>query len=202
MKNKLTAIFALLVVVLFTACNQVKTTPEEDLNSFFSAMQQGDYVTADKYLDAKEEDRFLDDLASFDNNDSAFVKQLQSFTYEILESNEVDRNTYDMKVKVNYPDLIPPFSAVMTKLSILVLTDPSVQSMNDEEINKEVADLLAIAARDMENEIETVEEEYTLQMKKGKENWEIDINNNALVRSITGGLYEQASEEEATEKTE
>lgn len=185
-------------LLLFSACSQVKTTPTEDLNAFFGHMQKGHYAQADTYIRGEDDERFLEDLESFDNQDSLFVQKIQSFTYEILEEKEIDKNTSELRVKATYPNMIEPFSAVMTKLSLLVLTDPSIQRMTDEQINEEVSKLLSIATRDMEEEIIDAEHEFTVTMHKGQTVWEADIENDELIRTLTGGLYQTEKEEDAT----
>lgn len=178
----------LLSLVMLTACTQKTETPEQTLEAFLSHMQKGEYAKADEYIHNPSEEKLTKDLEGF-STDSEFVRILRTYEFEIGKEIKTLGNEAIIPLKAKYPNLVPVFSDVMTRVSELIFTDPTIQKLSDEQMKEKVNTMLSETAKEMEAELEYKESEFEVKLIKEGQDWKVDIDNKELVHTLSGHLF-------------
>ena len=187
-------VLAVLVLAACTTDNTPAASAEETLTAFLYHMKRGEYDQANDYV-YSEDDLLSEDLKNFDGGNRAFVDQLQGFDYTLSDAAEQEEDA-TVQVNANHPNLVPVFSVVMTDLTEMIMTDPRIQGLSDEQMMQQVNQMLAdeTMSRVREGGLETLEKEFPVTLRIDGNDWKVDMENEELVKMLTGNIFSTPSE--------
>lgn len=177
-------ISALLVFTL-VACSS-KETPKEVVEKGISAIKNLDLIQIQKYFNAEditdENDVFGED---FDiENAEIFALMTKNISYEIINEDTGDKSaTVEAKItNINMAIIMREF---ITQALILAFEQMGETEVDEEEMQKQMEDLLIDLLSKEDNEMITTEVNIKLNEVDGE--WKIDLNDE-LVNALFGGL--------------
>ncbi|CEO89975.1 DUF4878 domain-containing protein [Syntrophaceticus schinkii] len=174
----LLCILAIAVVGCFGA------SPENVTKDFFSAVKDGDFNTAAKYVKQESKDEFRDELESGQDLDDKKRAELlfSKLSWEILSSS-TEKNEAEVKAKVTSIDMVSVVTDVMNKILPLAFASAFDENSNDDKIEELTEQYFDNAMSDPN--APTVTSEVTIKLVKEKGDWLI-VPDDDLLNALTG----------------
>jgi hypothetical protein len=185
MKKIILLFISTLLIFTLVACSS-KETPKEVVEKGISAIKNLDLIQIQKYFNADEisdeNDVFGQD---FDvENAEIFALMTKNLTYEIINVNTNDKvATVETKItNINMAVIMKDF---ITQALILAFEQIGETEVDEEEMQKQMEDLLIELLSKEDNEMITTEVDIELNEVDGE--WKIDLNDE-LINALFGGL--------------
>ena len=138
-----------------------------------------------------------DTLGGDDEMTSTFIKTIFGhMDYTVEDTEEVDENTVNVKVKIKNVDMMAAVKSMYSELILYAATNPDITSDNDALTKKIVESLSASVENTAKEEDGVVEKEVTIKMVKKDGQWKVDDcadNQEEILSVITGGIGDAMS---------
>jgi hypothetical protein len=185
MKKIILLFISTLLVFTLVACSS-KETPKEVVEKGITAIKNLDLIQIQKYFNAEEitdeNDVFGQD---FDvENAEIFALMTKNLTYEIISVDTSD-NVATVEAKVTNINMAVIMREFFTQALILAFEQIGETEVDEEEMQKQMEDLLIELLSKEDNEMITTDVDIKLNEVDGE--WKIDLNEE-LVNALFGGL--------------
>jgi hypothetical protein len=185
MKKIILLFISTLLVFTLVACSS-KETPKEVVEKGITAIKDLDIVQIQKYFDtddiSEENDIFGDD---FEVEDMEIFKLMtKNISYEVVSVN-VDGEVAVVEAKITNIDMAVVMREYITQALALAFGQIGQPDIDEEEMQKQMEDLLIELLSKEDNEMITTQVDITLNDVEGV--WKIDLND-ALTNALFGGL--------------
>jgi hypothetical protein len=185
MKKIILLLISTLLVFTLVACSS-KETPKEVVEKGITAIKDLDIVQIQKYFDtddiSDENDIFGDD---FEVEDMEIFKLMtKNISYEVVNVN-IDGEVAIVKAKITNIDMAVVMREYITQALALAFGQIGQSEIDEEEMQKQMEDLLVELLSKEDNEMITTQVDITLNDVDGV--WKIDLDD-ALTNALFGGL--------------
>lgn len=192
-KVSIALVLCAVMVFSFTACGEVKNA-EKTVTNYFTALCSKNFEESESYIIADEkttEPQTGDKDKKDDPANDVFSQHFyDTFKYEILESEKVDKNTVNVKIKLNTADMtkiLPEYLNLALQLGFASAFD---EEYTDEKMNAELEKF-------MENSLKSEnasmrETELSVKVKKIDGKWLIEADEK-FADAVTGGMVTVAN---------
>ena len=158
-------------------------SPDSVVKDFFSAVKDGDFDAAAKYVKQDNRDEFRDELESaqdLEDNKSAELL-FSKLSWEILSSS-TEKNQAKVKAKITSIDIVRVVTDVMNKIMPLAFASAFDENANDKI--EELTEQYFISAMSDPN-APTITSEATIKLVKENGDWLV-VPDDDLLNAMTG----------------
>lgn len=179
------AIIAVVCVLVLGGNSEAKQA-EKAVSTFFGALQKGNFEEANKYV--------VGDLLANEGADELFNSQdamkvmCQGLKCEIVSSNGSE-GKYTVKAKITNKSFKDVFSKYMTKAFSLAFSQAFNANATEEDMTKQMAELLVEQYNSDEVQTATTEVDFTVS-KNSEGNWIIGGEETAILEALLPGYTE------------
>ncbi len=173
------------------------SSPESVTLDFLSAVKDGDFDTAAKYVKQDSKDEFRDELETGQDLDDEKCAELlfSKLSWEIL-STSTEKNQAEVEAKVTSIDMVSVVTDVMGKIMPLAFASAFDENSDDKKIEELTDQYFENAMSDPD--APTVTNEVTIKLVKEDGDWSI-VPDDDLLNAMTGNagkLAEMFEDEE------
>ncbi len=151
-------------------------SPDSVVKDFFSAVKDGDFDAAAKYVKQDNRDEFRDELESaqdLEDNKSAELL-FSKLSWEILSSS-TEKNQAKVKAKITSIDMVRVVTDVMNKIMPLAFASDKIEELTEQYFISAMSDPNA----------PTITSEVTIKLVKENGDWLV-VPDDDLLNAMTG----------------
>lgn len=187
LKKFMAIVLSAILITGLGGCSKIEKA-ESALNSTMEALQEGDFVTAARYIENTD---VLTSNSTFNTykDNSDFTKAIFSkLSYKINSAEEIDSSTVKMNVEitnVNMQTIVSNAIGEMFSLALSNIFASEEDQLSEEDMQNKMIEFIidGINADDAETVTNTVD----INAVKTGGSWKIDVDN-TVIDAVTGGL--------------
>ncbi len=185
MKKITLILISTLLVFILAACSSA-VTPKEVVEKGITSIKELNLIQIQKYFNTDEisdENDILGEDFEVENME-IFALMTKNISYEVIDE-KIDGDEATVKAKITNINMTVIMGEYITQALALAFSQIGQTDVDEDEIQKQMEDLLVDLLSKEDNEMITTE--VDVKLNKVDEDWKIDLNDD-LVNALFGGL--------------
>lgn len=185
MKKITLILISTLLVFILAACSSA-VTPKEVVEKGITSIKELNLIQIQKYFNTDEisdENDILGEDFEVENME-IFALMTKNISYEVIDE-KIDGDEATVKAKITNINMTVIMGEYITQALALAFSQIGQTDVDEDEIQKQMEDLLVDLLSKEDNEMITTE--VDVKLNKVDKDWKIDLNDD-LVNALFGGL--------------
>ena len=186
-KKFMAIVLSAILITGLGGCSKIEKA-ESALNSTMEALQEGDFVTAARYIENTDVLTRNSTFNTYKDN-SDFTKAIFSkLSYKINSAEEIDSSTVKMNVditNVNMQTIVGNAIGEMFSLALANIFASEEDQLSEEDMQNKMIEFITEGINS--DDAETVTNTVDVNAVKTGGSWKIDVDN-TVIDAVTGGL--------------